>query len=347
MVQTYHHIGIIGFGARGRQLADMVSSQIPEYGRIEAFADTNESAFCLPDLQLKMPSVRKYRDYRELLKDPEIDSVVITTYPESHAQIAIDSIKAGKAVLCDKPVAGSLSDAEKLYRFVTSHPCRFKIGLNLPYYPVSQEIMRLLSEGVIGKLLCLRVLCDVGAEFGHTVILRKFAGQREGLVLGKLTHDSDLLQQFAGSYAEEVYGRTANFLWKRHGDNAGSDDTAVISGVLNNGILFSLSLTSCGAGYGRIMQIFGSKGILESNINSDDLVIRFTDGRTQDIHLPPRPGSHRGGDKVMFSEFLDYADSGRTVPVQPERILSSIMIPLAAMEGRAVKTGEWYRSILK
>jgi hypothetical protein len=46
----------------------------------------------------------------------------------------------------------------------------------------------------------------------------------------------------------------------------------------------------------------------------------------------------------MFAEFLDYVDSGIATPLRPERILTSTMIPLAAMQQKTVETGEWYRS---
>ena len=343
MNQTYHHIGIIGFGARGQQLAQMVVRQMPEFGRIAAFADTDENLVFPADLYHNCHGMKRYTDYKEMLKDPQIDTVIITTYPETHAEITIAALEAGKAVLCDKPITGSLADAVELYRYVKTHPCRFAIGLNLPFYPSARKIKELLQEGTIGKLLCIRGMCDVGAEFGKGVIMRKFAGQDEGLLLGKLTHDTDLLQYFADSYAEEVTGNTANFLWKRHGDQAGSHDTAVISGILNNGILFSQSLTSCGATYGRIMELWGERGLIRADINSEVITIHRPGESEQTLTLPVRPGSHRGGDKLMFTEFLDYVDSGEMTPLRPERILSSIMIPLAAMEQKTVFTGKWFR----
>lgn len=345
MKQTWHHIGIIGFGARGQLLAEMIFSQMPEYACVVAAADTNEYLSLPPAIPLNCKGFRLYRDYRELLADPRVDSVIITTYPETHAQIAMDAIRAGKAVLCDKPITGSLDDAVKLYRFVKKTPCFFQIGLNLPFYPAALEIKRLLDSGTIGKLLCVRGMCDVGANFGNQVILRKFAGQKEGLILGKLTHDCDLMQHLAGSYAEEVYARTENFLWKRHGTGEGSDDTAVISGIMHNGVLFSQSLTSCGATYGRRMDFWGVKGVIRADINSENISVELADEKSETIALTPQPGLHRGADKTMFSGFLDYVDGGIPEATEPERILCSIMIPLAAMKNTLVKTGEWYRSI--
>ena len=347
MNQTYHHIGIIGFGARGQQLAKMIVTQLPAYGKVIAYADNDENLVIPADLYHNCHGLKRYQTYQELLLNHDIDTVIITTYPETHAEISIAAMAAGKAVLCDKPVCGNLEEAVKLYKYVKTHPCKFAIGLNLPCYPSSLKIKELIQENAIGKLLCIRGMCDVGAAFGESVIMRKFAGQPEGLILGKLTHDTDLIQYFADSYAENVTGHTANFLWKRHGDQAGSHDTAVISGVMHNGILFSQSLTSCGATYGRVVELWGEKGLIRADINSETITIARNGEAEQTIQLPPRPGSHRGGDKVMFAEFLDYVDSDGKEPLRPERILTSIMIPLAAMQQKTIETGTWVRSHLK
>ena len=145
MTQTYHNIGIIGFGARGQQLAKLVYSQMPEFGRIAAFADTDENLVFPADLYHNCHGMKRYTDYKEMLKDPQIDTVIITTYPETHAEITIAALEAGKAVLCDKPVTGTLEDAVKLYTYVKTHPCRFAVGLNLPFYPSARKIKELLD----------------------------------------------------------------------------------------------------------------------------------------------------------------------------------------------------------
>lgn len=152
MNQTYHHIGIIGFGARGQQLANMVATQLPAYGKVIAYADHDENLVIPADLYHNCHGLKRYHTYRKLLQDPEIDTVIITTYPETHAEISIAAMDAGKAVLCDKPVAGTLEDAVKLYHYVKTHPCKFAIGLNLPFYPSARKMKELIISGTLGKL---------------------------------------------------------------------------------------------------------------------------------------------------------------------------------------------------
>ena len=70
------------------------------------------------------------------------------------------------------------------------------------------------------------------------------------------------MQYCLNTYAEVVCGFTANFQHRRHGTGETSDDTAVISGVMNNGVLFSQELTSCGSAYSRKFTFIAANGIM-------------------------------------------------------------------------------------
>ena len=345
--QKYHSIGIIGFGARGQLLAETIGSELPEYGRVAAVADVRENLLYRPGIGIYCHNFKVYRDYRDLLADEEIDTVIIETYPETHLEITAAAIRAGKAVMCDKPAVPTLAEAEELYKAVTAAPCAFQMGLNLPCRPALIKTKELIDSGAIGKVFSVRGCCDVGYAFAHDVILRKFAGDPAGLILGKLTHDTDFIQYCLNTYAEVVCGFTANFQHRRHGSGATSDDTAVINGVMNNGVLFSQSLTSCGSAYSRRFTFFGETGELRVNSKEDFVEIVTLDGKIKRFDVNVTAGGHGGADKTLLSSFLDYVDSNTGKAKWPERICSSIMVPLAAMENTLVKTGEWYRSVVK
>ena len=344
--RRYHSIGIIGFGARGQLLAETIGSELPEYGRVAAVADTRRNLLFRQGVGIYCHDFKVYRDYRELLADEEIDTVIIETYPESHLEITAAAIRAGKAVMCDKPAVPSLADAAEMYRVVTSTPCAFQMGLNMPCRPALIKAKELLAEGAVGKVFSVRGLCDVGYAFAHDVILRKFAGDPAGLILGKLTHDTDFMQYALGTYAEEVCGFSANFQHRRHGTGETSDDTAVICGVMHDGTLFSQSLTSCGGAYSRKFTFFGEKGELCVDGKENFVEIVTGSGSRKRFDVEAGSGGHGGADKLLLSSFLDYVDSRTGKPRWPERICSSVMIPLAAMEHTLVRTGEWYRGIV-
>ncbi len=346
MERTYHKIGIAGFGVRGQQLASAIIHQLPEFGKVVACAEIRKNPVFSDDISTRCPDLRVYDDYKKFLKDREIDTVLVTTYETTHRQITEDAIRAGKAVLCDKPVVPSLEEAEELYRFVTSRPCFFQVGLNLPSFPVPLKLKELLDAGKIGRVIAARGTCDVGAGFGRDIILNKFGGKRGHFITAKLTHDTDLMQHLLGTYAEEVWGKTANFLWRRNGEKPDTDDTGVMAGVMCSGVLFSEWLTSCGAKYERSFHFFGTKGELSANLHSETVTFLSSTGEQETIPAPNRHGgSHFGADKAMLTDFLDYVDSGVKQARWPGRILSSVMVAMAALEGKTVKTGEWYRRI--
>ncbi len=348
MKQTFHKVGLIAFGQRGQQHAETIINELSDYAMIAAVADLREHPVPSPLFSFRCPDVPFFTDYRDLLKIPEIDSVIITTYEDTHVRIAEDAIAAGKAVYCEKPIVPDLKQAEELYRYVTSRDCYFQIGLNLPNFPVPLKLKELLDSKTVGDLIMIRSACDVGQGFARHFLLTKFAQKRGNFITAKLTHDTDLLQHLAGSYAETVWGKTRNFMWHRHGEAPVTDDTALMSGILNSGVMFTQSLTSCGSSYGRKMHFFGTDGEISADLHGENISVIHANGRQEIISAPNLTGGgHCGADIITLKGFFDYIDSGVPKAREPERILSSVMIPMAAMEGKLVKTGEWYRSILK
>ena len=347
MAQTYHKIGFIAFGQRGQQLAETLINFLPEYGCPAAVCDLRKNPVVSPLFSFRCPDIPYVTDYRELLAMPEIDSVIISTYEDKHVEIVKAAIEAGKAVYCEKPIVQTLEEAEELYKFVTSRPCRFQIGLNLPNFPIPLKLKELLDKKVIGELVMVRSACDVGQDFARMFLINKFSGKRGNFITAKLTHDTDLLQYLCESYAETVWGKTKNVMWRRHGEPAATDDTAFMAGEMNNGVLFSQALTSCGKNYERNFHFFGTKGELIADLHGEEITFRPANGLPEKISAPNlNGGGHNGADLVTLRGFLDYLDSEVMSPRWPARILSSVMIPMAAMKNELVKTGEWYRSII-
>ena len=106
--------GIIGCGGIANQ------KHMPA---LKAFSDRCEMvAFCdiIPERAEKAakeygtPDAKVYTDYRELLKDESIDDVHVLTPNVSHCEISVAAFEAGKHVMCEKPMAATTEDAEKM-----------------------------------------------------------------------------------------------------------------------------------------------------------------------------------------------------------------------------------------
>ena len=95
-------------------------------------------------------------DYREILRDPEIDAVHICTPNAQHFPMAKDAIEAGKHVLCEKPLATSVEEGEELVSLAAKKGVRNCVCHNLRYYPMVQQMRRMREAGDLGEILVVQ-----------------------------------------------------------------------------------------------------------------------------------------------------------------------------------------------
>ena len=95
-------------------------------------------------------------DYREILRDPEIDAVHICTPNAQHFPMAKEAIEAGKHVLCEKPLATSVEEGEELVSLAAKKGVRNCVCHNLRYYPMVQQMRRMREAGDLGEILVVQ-----------------------------------------------------------------------------------------------------------------------------------------------------------------------------------------------
>ena len=129
--------------------------------RIGAIADDpNYEIKTIIDLQSERAEVltKQYggtvgTDWKTVIADPEIAVVVILTYPDTHAEIAIAAMDAGKDVLSEKPLARTSAEAQQMVDAAEKTGQILKCGFNHRHHPAIQEAYRLFQSGFIGKPL--------------------------------------------------------------------------------------------------------------------------------------------------------------------------------------------------
>ena len=101
--------------------------------------------------QLTIPEV--YSDWRELIAAPTVDIVSIVTPPHLHAEMAIAALQAGKHVICEKPMARNVAEAEAMLAAAQAAPNQLAIiDHELRFHPQRIHLRRLLREGSVGEL---------------------------------------------------------------------------------------------------------------------------------------------------------------------------------------------------
>ena len=106
-----------------------------------------------PGEMMDMRPYACYSDLDKMLKDPKIDLVDICLPPGAHATAAIKALKAGKHVLCEKPIALSVTDAKKMVKAATDSGKQLLIGHVLPFFAEFTYAFKLVTSGKYGKPL--------------------------------------------------------------------------------------------------------------------------------------------------------------------------------------------------
>jgi predicted dehydrogenase len=97
-----------------------------------------------------------FDDYGQLLNDSTIDAVHICTPNATHHPIAKQALLASKHVLCEKPLATSVADAQELVSLAAEKGLRNCVCHNLRYYPMVQQMRRMVQEGSLGRILVVQ-----------------------------------------------------------------------------------------------------------------------------------------------------------------------------------------------
>src|SRR5205085_8237086 len=95
-------------------------------------------------------------DWQDVIADPSIDAVHITTPNNSHFPIAKAAFEAGKHLLCEKPLAMDAAEARELVALQQAKGLRGGLCHNLRYYPMVQQMRRMREEGAFGEILVVQ-----------------------------------------------------------------------------------------------------------------------------------------------------------------------------------------------
>jgi predicted dehydrogenase len=178
MAEHKLRVGMIGAGFIG-QLGHLMNYVEVRGCRVVALAEFR------PELRRRVAErygiARTYATHRELLKDPEVDAVVVVT-PRAHtAPVVLDCIEAGKHVLSEKPMAGTSEQGQRLVDAARKRNVHYAVGYMKRHDEGVQAAKRLLDEaiksGSLGPVLYARAHCYMGESYanadGHVVTEEK------------------------------------------------------------------------------------------------------------------------------------------------------------------------------
>jgi predicted dehydrogenase len=242
---------IVGMGWWGRTLVE--SGQGSDFIRfvagatrtvspeVKAFADTNK--------------LRLADSFEALLKDSNVQAVVLCTPHSMHTQQVIAAAQAGKHVFCEKPFALTKNDAERAVEATRKAGVALGLGYNRRFHPEMTKLRDRIRSGALGTVLHV----EATMTFANALLLKptQWRAHREETPCGGLTpmgvHAIDGMIDLCGAI-DQVYCQSF-----RRVVEVDSDDTTSILFRMKEGMSGYLgTLTATGPGFS--FQVFGSKG---------------------------------------------------------------------------------------
>jgi predicted dehydrogenase len=307
-------VGLIGTGYMGKCHALAWNSVASVFGDVErprlvALAEVDAARAAKKAAELGFAS--STGNWRDLLADPQVDVISVTTPNAFHADMAVAALEAGKHVWCEKPMAPALADAERMQAAATSAGKVAAMGYNYIQNPLIRHIKALIADGAIGTVNHVRVEMDEDfmADPDALFYWKSEAASGYGALDDFAVHPLSLLFVLFG-HVESVVAD----LVKPYADRPLSDggrrpvenhDLASVLLRLEGGISAVLMANRSAWGRkGRIaLQIFGSKGS-----------ILFDQERMNEFELYQSAGSRteRGFRRILTAP--DHQPYGRFVP---------------------------------
>jgi myo-inositol 2-dehydrogenase/D-chiro-inositol 1-dehydrogenase len=248
-------VAVIGVGRIGRMHAELLAHRVPGV----ALASVYDAAYDLAqtvgaELGADVPDT-----VDELLSTDDVDAVAICSSTPTHARLIEQAARAGKAVLCEKPVSFELAEVDRALAAVTAAGVPFQIGFNRRFDPAHQAVRDAVAAGEVGEPHLARISSRDPAP--PPLEYSRVSG---GLFLDMTVHDFDMARFVTGSEVIEVYA-TGSIRVTPGLDELGDIDTAVVTLTHENGCLTVIDNSRQAVyGYDQRVEVLGSAGVAAS-----------------------------------------------------------------------------------
>lgn len=191
-------VAVIGLGIGRRHI--QAYSRLSDVS-VVAIAGADREALARVQGEFAIPAA--YQDIGEILARPDVDALSICTPDRLHAEQSLAALRAGKHVLCEKPMATSLEDAMKIVEAAAAAQVTFMVGHNYRFIPQFVRLKELVDAGVTGEIFYgessyvqdLYAMEQLGPDYWRLKDPQDF-------YLGGAIHNVDMLRWLLGEIVE-------------------------------------------------------------------------------------------------------------------------------------------------
>ena len=267
-------IGSVGLGRLGYEHAKNIANYVTG-AELTAICDTDAARVAQVAEELNVPYT--YTDVAEMVKNPELDAIVVVSPSMFHAEHIKLALDAGKHCFCDKPLDTTVEKCKLAEKAVEAHPDKvFMLGFMRRFDDSYAEAKRRIDAGDIGKVVLVRSYTqDPRTTIEGTL---KFAPHSGGQYLDMCVHDLDLIRWFTGAEVKRVWAIGGVFEFDLYRELNDADNCCATVQLDNGAMGFMFTNRTHGAGCNVATEIIGTHGTLRiANVGAKNL-LQIVDG---------------------------------------------------------------------
>lgn len=201
--------------------------------------------------------VRAYLKEEDLLKDEEVEAVYIATPSYLHAQQTIFAANTGKHILCEKPMALTIKDCEKMIKVCKENKVKLGIGFMMRFHTYHKKVKEMIKEESLGKVVFARAQLSCWYPFMEGAWRQEPKLGGGGPLIDMGSHCIDLLEWLLGSRVKEVSCFTGSLTHKY-----AVEDSATVLLRFENGVqgVVDNYFNIPDASSKNVLEIYGTKG---------------------------------------------------------------------------------------
>ncbi|MDA4121061.1 MAG: Gfo/Idh/MocA family oxidoreductase [Thaumarchaeota archaeon] len=315
-------IGLVGAGAIGRLHAGNVRNNI-KGARLAAVADVDQNA-----ARSAAGDAKIYSDYKEMVKDKSVDAVLVCTPPFLKMDIVRAAAAAHKHIFCEKPIAVTLEDADKMKKLVRDGGIMFQVGYQRRFDHSYVKARRAVEDGTLGKMLLMKEhnRDPPGPILGWSTNPAKSGG----IYLDTTSHDFDAVRWLSGSEVERVYAEGSALVYEELAKNGDFDTTAVVMRLENGALAYVDSCYNTVYGFDARLEILGTKAAVSVGMGRSSFAHVRTPTGTSNEFFDSYATRWAQAYRDEIADFAECVRSGKEVKVGIDEGREALKIGLAA-----------------
>jgi myo-inositol 2-dehydrogenase/D-chiro-inositol 1-dehydrogenase/scyllo-inositol 2-dehydrogenase (NAD+) len=250
---------LIGAGRAGMIHARNFTSRVP-HARMIAASDVLEQSAKAAAAELGISLW--YTDYRKALENKDVDAVIVVTPTKFHHDIVIEAAAAKKHILCEKPMAMTKEECQRMIDAAKENKVNLQIGFMRRFDANFRRAKEIITSGAIGQVVTVKSLTrgpSTPQEWMYDI------GKSNGPLAEVNSHDIDTLRWLTGSDAESLYAMAGNYRCdaarKQYPDFY---DTVLMNVRMKNGMMGNIDgAQGVQYGYDARVDILGTCGCVQ------------------------------------------------------------------------------------